>query len=138
MTLCIATGGTFLALAVNSFTLSWTHSVTRSEWWERWEVSADGLRPSEARITGSGPGMEPPADARLVDGVWTYVPDLPPQRDVFLAASGMTSGGWTLCADGTCHTLGSDPGPPLHLWQAADCTSPSAEAVTILIAPDAE
>jgi len=121
MTLCIAAGGTVLALAVNSFTLSWSHSVTRSQWWERWEVSAQGIRPVEARITGSGPGMEPPEGALLQDGVWTYTPDLPPQREVFLAASGMTTGGWQLCTGEGCIMLGAQPGPPLRLWQAAEC-----------------
>lgn len=121
MTLCIATGGTVLALAVQSFTLSWTHSVTRSLWWEKWEVSADGIRPIEARISGSGAGMEPPENAVLADGVWIYVPNLPYQREVLLASSGTTGGGWLLCADGTCRTLGETAGPPLRLWIADQC-----------------
>ena len=121
MTLCIAEGGLVLALAVENFTLHWTHSVTRGIWWERWELSADGLRPVEARITGSGAGMEPPEGAILINGAWSYIPDLPPQHQVLLAASGATAGGWTLCATGICHDLGTDPGPPVRLWQAASC-----------------
>ncbi len=119
--LCIASGGAVLALAISGFTLSWTHSVTRGVWWERWEVGTAGIRPIEARITGSGAGMEPPEGARLVDGAWSYVPDIPPQREVFLAASGMTDGGWRLCADGTCREVGAGAGPPLRLWQATVC-----------------
>jgi hypothetical protein len=121
MTLCIATGGTVLALAVQGFTLSWTHSATKTLWWEEWEVSADGLRPIQARISGSGAGMEPPEDAVLADGVWSYVPNLPSQREVLLSSSGTTGGGWLLCAQGTCRTLGETPGPPLRLWIADLC-----------------
>lgn len=121
MTLCIATGGTVLALAVQGFTLSWTHSVTKTLWWEKWEVSADGIRPIEARISGSGAGMEPPEDAVLADDVWSYDVNLPYQREVLLASSGMTGGGWLLCAQGTCRTLGETPGPPSRLWAADLC-----------------
>jgi hypothetical protein len=121
MTLCIATGGTVLALAIQGFTLSWTHSVTKTQWWEKWEVGANALRPTEARISGSGAGMEPPEGAVLVDGVWSYAPHLPFQREVVLASSGLTGGGWLLCAEGTCRTFGETPGPPLRLWAADLC-----------------
>lgn len=121
MTLCIATGSAVLALAVQGFTLDWTHSVTRGIWWERWEVSAAGLQPVEARITGSGPGMEAPEGARFDGTAWTYTPTLPPLPNVMLAASGSTGGGWRLCAGGTCRMLGTEPGPPVRLWQAVDC-----------------
>ncbi len=121
MSLCIASGGKVVALVASSFTLSWSHSVAHTEWWERWEVTAQGLRPVEARILGAGAGMEPPADAvRRADG-WHYRPSLPPQREVLLAASGATGGGWRLCARGDCLDLGAEPGAPLRLWQAAHC-----------------
>jgi hypothetical protein len=121
MTLCIATGGAVLALAVQGFTLSWTHSVEKTFWVERWEISADGLRPVEARIRGSGAGMDPPEGAVLVDGIWSYTPHLPWQREVFLAASGATGGGWLLCAEGTCRTLGATAGAPVRLWASDGC-----------------
>jgi hypothetical protein len=95
--------------------------VTKTLWWEKWEVSADGIRPIEARISGSGAGMEPPEDAVLADGVWSYAPNLPYQRMMLLASSGTTGGGWQLCALGTCRTLGETPGPPLRLWIADLC-----------------
>jgi hypothetical protein len=123
MTLCIATGGAVLALAVQGFTLSWTHSVEKTSWVERWEISADGLRPVEARISGSGAGMDPPESAVLVDGIWSYTPHLPWQREVFLAASGATGGGWLLCADETCLKLGTKTGAPLRLWAADLCVN---------------
>lgn len=121
MSLCIAAGGKVIALVASSFTLGWTHSTAHTEWWERWEVTAEGLRPVEARITGTGAGMEPPPDAVLRADGWHYRPDLPPQREVFLAASGATGGGWQLCTDKECLTLGAVPGKPLRLWQAEEC-----------------
>ncbi|EGJ23112.1 DUF1850 domain-containing protein [Cereibacter sphaeroides] len=121
MSLCVAAGAAVLSLAASSFTLSWTHSVEHVEWWERWEVTEAGLRPVEARIQGSGAGMELPPDAwREADG-WHYVPRLPPQREVRLAASGMTGGGWRLCAAGRCHDLGAAATEGIRLWQSADC-----------------
>lgn len=123
MTLCIAASGMVLALAVDTFTLQWTHSVTRGLWWERWEVTEAGLRPIQARITGSGAGMDPPEGAVLVGGAWSYVPDLQPQQEVLLAASGTTGEGWQLCALGTCHALGTVRGPPVRLWQSPRCAA---------------
>lgn len=120
--LCIATGGAVLALAVSGFTLDWTHSVTRGTWWERWEVTPQGLRPVMARITGSGAGMDPPDGARFDGSGWTYAPSLPPQRQVLLGASGATGAGWRLCAGDECHSLGATAGDPVRLWQAAACS----------------
>ncbi|WP_126979284.1 DUF1850 domain-containing protein [Frigidibacter oleivorans] len=124
MSLCIAAGGLLLALAAERFTLDWTHSVEKIRWHEVWTVSEAGLRPVEAVMTGSGAGMEPPAGAVFRDGGWHATPDLPPQRLVRLAASGKTGAGWTLCAAGTCHELGAEPGPPVLLWSAEDCADP--------------
>lgn len=121
MTLCIAAGGKVLALAVGTFTLSWSHSVEHVTWWERWEVAPEGLRPIEARLVGSGAGMEAPPEAELRPDGWHYTPHLPLQREVFLAASGATGGGWTLCAAGACQMLGAAADAPLRLWSAGDC-----------------
>ncbi|CAM3072882.1 DUF1850 domain-containing protein [Paracoccus nototheniae] len=119
--LCVAAAGGFaLSLATSQFTLDWTHSVARTTWWEGWQITHAGLAPVEARITGTGAGMEPPPDARLQDGVWHYNPQIPPQRQVVLGASGATGAGWRLCAQGRCHALPEDMGP-LRLWSAPDC-----------------
>ena len=109
-------GLTALALTEPRFTLSWEHSVERVEWQEVWTVGTAPatLTLTEARVRGSGAGMEPGADAVLVDGWWLWHPDLSVPR-LALAASGATRSGWTLCADGTCRTLGLTPGAPLVL-----------------------
>ena len=50
MSLCILAAGKTLTLAVTAFTLSWTHSVEKTEWQERWAVTAEGLVLEEARV----------------------------------------------------------------------------------------
>lgn len=110
MSLCIAAGGKAVTMAVAAFTLSWTHSVERSRWEEDWRVTPAGLEIVEARVKGSGAGMEPAEGARLVDGWWVYAPKLKPQPSIVLAASGATGAGWTLCAAGRCTTLGAEAG----------------------------
>ena len=114
MSLCIA-GAATLRLAVAAFTLAWTHSVEHVRWEEDWQVGPAGLQIVAARVRGSGAGMEPGEDARLVDGWWTWRPQLPPQPQVLLAASGATGGGWTLCGGGQCHELGAAAGPAIRL-----------------------
>ncbi|MBK1837375.1 DUF1850 domain-containing protein [Azospirillum sp. YIM B02556] len=105
--LCLfALGGALLAsLPGADFTLSWTHSIEKTEWRELWAVEAGRLRPVEARIRGTGAGMEPEPDARLTaDGWMVWTPRLPPQDEVTLAASGFT-GEHRLCAGGDCRPL---------------------------------
>lgn len=107
MSLCLLAGGKLSVLAVTAFTLAWTHSVEKTRWEEDWRVTPAGLQIVEARIQGSGAGMEPPADAVLKDGWWVYAPQLPPQAKLMLAASGATVGGWSLCAGRDCFELGA-------------------------------
>lgn len=110
MSLCVIVGGKTAVFASSLFTLSWTHSVEKVEWQETWRVLPGGLEAVEAEIRGSGAGMEPPPDARWEDGRWTYVPALGLVPELRLAASGETSGGWHLCADGTCLDIGAEAG----------------------------
>ncbi|MDP2700318.1 DUF1850 domain-containing protein [Thalassospira sp.] len=115
MALCILAAGKTISLAITAFTLSWMHSVEHTGWHEEWRIGPQGLEIVEARIKGSGAGMEPPPDARLIDGWWVYHPDLPPLPSVTLAASGATGQGWQLCADGKCRELGADAGDAITL-----------------------
>jgi hypothetical protein len=112
VSLCLLAAGQLLSLAGTAFTLSWTHSVERVRWEEDWRLTPAGLELVEARIAGSGAGMEPPEGAVLSGGVWHYAPDLPPQERLVLAASGATEGGWRLCAAGSCTEFGAQPGTP--------------------------
>lgn len=106
MSLCLSAGGTTLALAIEAFSLAWTHSVERTEWREEWRVTAKGLVIEQASVAGSGAGMEVPEGAVLREGAWHYRPDLPPQPSVTFADAGRDAGDWRLCSDGTCRELG--------------------------------
>jgi hypothetical protein len=122
--LCVLAAGKTTAIAATAFTLSWTHSVQKTEWRESWQVTPAGLQLVEARVKGSGAGMEPPADAKLVDGWWVYAPSLPPQASLTLAASGATPSGWTLCAADACMEIGKEPGAPVTLSLCAGSSQP--------------
>jgi hypothetical protein len=125
MSLCIVAAGKTVTLAVAAFTLSWTHSVERTRWREDWAITPAGLQIVEARVKGSGAGMEPAEGAVLRDGWWVYVPKLPPQRTLMLAASGATGGGWTLCTAQDCLTIGATAGAPVELRPCAEETGSS-------------
>jgi hypothetical protein len=115
VSLCILAGGTVTAFAVSSFTLAWEHSVERIAWAETWRIEGAELRLVEARVRGSGAGMEPGPGARREAGWWVWTPSEPPVHELALAASGATGGGWRLCHTGGCLTLGATPGPPIRL-----------------------
>jgi len=124
MMLCIAAAGVVTALATTSFTLGWTHSVERTQWEERWRIGNGQLSIVSASVEGSGAGIGIPEDAVWADGVWTYVPALPPLASLNLAASGATGSGWSLCGgEGQCLELGKEPGMPVRLWAAPACTN---------------
>src|SRR4051794_16349394 len=99
LSLCLAAAGVVKTLALASFTLAWTHSIEKTEWQEDWRITPEGLELVQARVKGSGAGMEPPADARLVDGWFRWRPARPPMPEVVLGNSG-AAGEWRLCSDG--------------------------------------
>ncbi|MCF3638779.1 DUF1850 domain-containing protein [Rhizobium sp. TRM95111] len=122
--LCIASGKA-IAVAAGLFTLGWTHSVEKIEWRERWAVTEAGLVLEEARVKGSGAGMEPGEGARREGGWWIWRPQTGPLPRLVLAASGATVSGWTLCDTGGCRELGRRSGEPIVL---RPCTDGEADA----------
>lgn len=112
MSLCLATAGVVKSLAVAAFTLSWTHSVEKIDWQEDWRVTPQGLEIIEARVKGSGAGMEPPPEARLADGWFRWKPQLPILPEVALGNSGL-AGEWRVCRDGACQDLSAILGRPI-------------------------
>ncbi|RWE69662.1 DUF1850 domain-containing protein [Mesorhizobium sp.] len=124
MSLCILAAGKTVTLAAAAFTLSWTHSVERTRWREDWKVSPAGLHVVEARVKGSGAGMEPPEGSVLRDGWWVYQPRIGLQPRLVLAASGATGESWTLCTVMGCRELGGAAGEPIVLEPCAGSSQP--------------
>ncbi|WP_439493251.1 DUF1850 domain-containing protein [Bosea sp. (in: a-proteobacteria)] len=105
MTLCLAAGALAVSLGASEITLAWRHSVQQTLWEEVWRAGPDGVTLVEARIQGSGAGMEAPPEARLVDGFWRWRPQLPAQREIVMRRSGATAD-WQICIAGRCRPMG--------------------------------
>jgi hypothetical protein len=112
LSLCLASAGLVKALSVAAFTLAWTHSIEKTEWQEDWRLTPQGLELAQARVKGSGAGMEPPAEARLIDGWFQWQPTRAPMPQLLLGNSG-AAGEWRLCHDGKCRTLSEIFGHPV-------------------------
>ncbi len=112
MDLCLVSAGVVKMLSVTAFTLAWTHSVEKTEWQEDWRVTPQGLEIVGARVQGTGAGMEPPPDARLIDGWFRWTPQLAKRSEIVLGNSGM-AGEWRLCTDDHCRTLSDILGHPV-------------------------
>jgi hypothetical protein len=77
--LCLGLAGVVWAqVPTADFTLAWTHTIEKIRWEEDYRVTPDGLLLGEARVKGSGAGMEIPDDAELRDGAWHYQRQMPP------------------------------------------------------------
>lgn len=114
LSLCLASAGVVKTLSVAAFTLVWTHSIEKTVWQEDWRVTPQGLELVQARVKGSGAGMEPAPDARLVDGWFQWQPKRAPMPEVVLANSG-AAGEWRLCSEGRCDTLSGIFGHPIGI-----------------------
>src|SRR2546423_14958681 len=104
LSLCLASAAVVKTLSIAAFTLAWTHSIEKVEWQEDWRVTSQGLELVQARVKGSGAGMEPPPQARLVDGWFQWQPKRAAVPQLVLGNSG-AAGEWRICADGHCRTL---------------------------------
>jgi hypothetical protein len=133
---CLAAGALAAAFPLSGFTLAWTHSIEKIRWEEDYRVVNSRLVLTEARIEGSGAGMEPPAGARFEHGVWHYRPALPPLEQLRLTHSPYTAG-YEICNAGRCRALSAVlPGlPEIAVVEVRACEpklrtprSPSARA----------
>jgi hypothetical protein len=116
---CLLVGGKAMMIASAMFTLSWTHSVEKTGWQEQWQIAGSQLQLMEARVRGSGAGMEPGDGAVLVDGWWVWNPDAAPLNELLLASSGATGNGWRLCSGGECREIGANPGEAVRISPCA-------------------
>jgi hypothetical protein len=72
---CLFAAGIVAAtLPAREFTLEWRHSVEKTQWEERYRVDGQHLMLLSASIEAMGAGMEPPSEARLESGRWTWEP----------------------------------------------------------------
>jgi hypothetical protein len=107
--ICLIVAGVVRAtLPGPEFTLAWTHSVEKTRWDESYRLAGDQLLLVEARVQGSGAGMEPPPDAWLRDGRWVWRPQST-HAELRLTRSTFTRD-YTLCAEGRCADLGDRVG----------------------------
>ncbi|WP_099867771.1 DUF1850 domain-containing protein [Pararhizobium haloflavum] len=106
MMLCLDASGRTVALAIEAFTLIWSHSVEKTEWREDWRVGEKGLSIVQASVEGTGAGMEIPEGARREGNAWVYVPDMAPLEEVRFADAGLGSD-WTICWNEQCHRMNS-------------------------------
>jgi len=105
VSLCLAALGLLVPLGADHLTLAWTHSVEKILWEEDWRETPAGLVLDEARVRGSGAGMDPPPEARFDGHAWRWHPALQPLPEVALRRSGATAD-WRLCIDGACRPMG--------------------------------
>ncbi|PRA59453.1 MULTISPECIES: DUF1850 domain-containing protein [Pseudomonas] len=120
--LCLGLAGVVWSeLPLTHFTLAWNHSIEKIRWEEDYRVTPSGLVLGQARVKGSGAGMEIPDDARLHDGSWHYQRRLPPLQPLRLGRT-PEAGDYLLCVDGQCKALSLWLGPPqtrqpaVELW----------------------
>nr|MBF0684574.1 DUF1850 domain-containing protein [Pseudomonas sp.] len=127
--LCLGLAGVVWAqVPTPAFTLAWNHTIEKIRWEEDYRVTPDGLLLGEARIKGSGAGMEAPDDAQLRDGAWHYKRQLPPMQPLRVGRT-PEAGDYQLCFGGQCHALSEWLGPPtaeqpaLELWSCSTATT---------------
>lgn len=99
--------GLLIAQFGDDITLRWTHSIQKTVWEEDYRRAGSALRLVEARVRGTGAGMEPPPEAVLRDGAWHYVPKLPPLPEVILTHSPHVLA-YVVCSAGECK--------PINMW----------------------
>lgn len=108
--LCLVAAGVAISLPLQTFTLAWNHSVEKVRWEEDYRIVGRHLEVVEARIRGSGAGMEPPHGALLKNGVWHYQPALPAQERLRLTRSSYVAD-YQMCWDGVCRPMADIAGP---------------------------
>ena len=131
--LCLGLAGTIWAqVPTQQMTLSWMHTIEKVRWEEDYHITSEGLVLEEARVKGSGAGMEIPADAVFKEGSWHYKPNLPILPMLKLGRT-PEAGDYQLCTFSTqggqqCHLMSYWVGKPtteqpsIELW---GCDIPS-------------
>lgn len=116
--ICLALATTAAGAAAPVFipaqqvTLAWSHSIEKQRWEEDYAVQPGPtahappvLRALAARVRGSAAGMEPPPDARRVNGWYQYTP-LQQQPTVLRLTRSEFTTDFELCVQGVCQPMG--------------------------------
>ena len=100
MSLCVLIAGKSAAcIAGLLFSLSWTHSIEKTQWIEHWQVDGGQLVLRETFVKGSGAGIDPAPNAVLEKGWYRWKPLQPVALEsLSLANSELTPDNWMLCA----------------------------------------
>ena len=113
LTLLGATGSTATERAfipVQQFTLAWMHTIEKVRWEEDYAVANDTgtsdvvLKAVAARVRGSGAGMEPPPDAQLNNGWYSYKPQISQPKVLRLTRSGFAAD-YEFCISNFCRPM---------------------------------
>ncbi|OQX06567.1 MAG: hypothetical protein BWK76_26035 [Desulfobulbaceae bacterium A2] len=131
-TICLVVG-LLIAPLDDTVILRWTHSIEKIVWEEEYRCAGGLLHLEEARVRGSGAGMEPPPGAVLQDGAWRYRPELPPLPHILLRHSPHVPP-YILCSAGECKAVSEWlPGLPEHaVIELTPCDSlPDAGLVAV-------
>ena len=108
--ICLIVAGIVRATLPDAeFTLAWEHSVQKTRWEERYVAMGPTLVLTQARVKGSGAGMEPAPSAVLRDGWWVWQPQTT-LEELRLARSTYTRD-YTLCSMHRCAELDALVGP---------------------------
>jgi hypothetical protein len=116
VSLCVASSLKVVSYAVSLFTLTWFHSVEKVEWQEDWKIINSKLKIIEARVKGSGAGMDPPENSKLIKGWWIYKPKISAKDELILATSEANIKNWSICFNGKCEELPKNENKPLKLY----------------------
>jgi len=106
-------------------TLAWEHTVEKVRWEEDYVARGTALDLTQARIKGTGAGMEMPAGSILRDGTWHYRPALHVVDRVVLRNSRYPRG-YEVCWQGHCKRLVELIGPRDDLLALVPCTAGKA------------
>ncbi len=97
-------------IPVQQFTLAWIHTIEKVRWEEDYAIANDTLandlvlKAIEARVRGSGAGMEPPPDAQLNNGWYAYKP-LISQPEVLRLTRSSFAADYEFCSSGSCRPM---------------------------------
>lgn len=106
----VAFASVLATIPAERVTLAWEHSVEKIRWEEDYVARIGRLELMEARVKGSGAGMEVPEGAVLHGGWWHYQSATYALEKITLTRS-TYAGDYQLCWASVCRTLTELLGP---------------------------